>query len=183
MTAAETKILFAGPMGAGKTTAIAAISEVPPVSTEAHNSDRASFDKDSTTVALDFGMVHLGEGHTLRLYGAPGQERFRFMWDILAQGAMGVIILINAAEPTAPAQLRNYLRAYKQLCDAKQAVVGVGRHDFDGAVPLPAFQTVLNEESMQLPMFRIDVRRRDHVVLLLDTLLCLIESKAELRRH
>lgn len=183
MINAETKILFSGPMGAGKTTAIAAVSEVTPISTDAFNSDRESFDKDGTTVALDFGLLHLPDGQTLRLFGTPGQERFRFMWDILAQGAMGVIILINAAEPMAATHLRNYTIAFQKLCENRLAVIGVGRHDAAGAVSMATLQNVLDQASLNLPMFRTDVRKRDHVVLLLDTLLCMIESKAELGRH
>lgn len=179
----ETKILFAGPMGAGKTTAITVISDVPPVSTEMENSDRTTFDKESTTVALDFGMMHLPDGHSLRLYGTPGQERFRFMWDILAEGAMGVVILVNAAETNAASTLRTYLQAFRTLCRNRQAVIGVGRSDHPDAVPMRRLQTIVHEEELMLPMFTVDVRERTHVVLLLDTLLCQIESRVREGMH
>ena len=75
----EYKIIITGTMGAGKTTAIAAISDVAPITTEAVNSDRSSSNKASTTVALDYGEVALDGGDRVRLYGTPGQVRFKFM--------------------------------------------------------------------------------------------------------
>ena len=70
--AQELKIVFTGPMGAGKTTAIAAISDTPPVLTDVVNNDHAAFDKDTTTVALDYGQIMLDNGVAVRLYGTPG---------------------------------------------------------------------------------------------------------------
>ena len=97
----EIKIVFAGPMGAGKTTAIRSISDTPPVSTEVDNTDRAAYDKESTTVALDYGQLLLDDGTAVRLYGTPGQERFSFMWEILCSGAIGVILLIDGSSANA----------------------------------------------------------------------------------
>jgi len=88
----EFKIVFTGPMGAGKTTAIATISDEAPVSTDVDNTDRSNVDKDSTTAGLDYGTIRIEGGQCVRLYGTPGQLRYRFMWDIL--GA-------NAANPAA----------------------------------------------------------------------------------
>ena len=73
---AEHVILFAGPMGAGKTTAIRTLSDIEVVSTEAANSERNVVDKPTTTVALDYGEITLGDEEKIRLYGVPGQERF-----------------------------------------------------------------------------------------------------------
>ena len=75
--AREYVVLAAGPMGAGKTTAIAALSEIPVVSTDAVNTDLARNAKATTTVALDYGEITLGDGDKVRLYGVPGQERPR----------------------------------------------------------------------------------------------------------
>lgn len=91
----EYKIIVTGAMGAGKTTAIAAISDVAPVTTEAVNSDQTTSAKASTTVALDYGEIALEGGDRVRLYGTPGQQRFSFMWGILAKGALGLILLID----------------------------------------------------------------------------------------
>lgn len=70
------KIIFTGPMGAGKTTAIAAISEIPPISTEVRCTDEAQALKETTTVAMDYGYFTLEDSSRIHLYGTPGQERF-----------------------------------------------------------------------------------------------------------
>jgi uncharacterized protein len=95
------KILIAGGFGAGKTTLVSAISEVHPLLTEEPLS-AASVGRDSlaglpnkktTTVALDFGRITISESLVLYLFGVPGQERFWFMWDELAYGALGAVVL------------------------------------------------------------------------------------------
>ena len=88
----EYKILFTGSVGAGKTTAIGQISDVPPLVTDVRNTDR-SVDKPLTTVGLDYGEFALDTGDRVRLFGTPGQSRFDFMWQILARNALGLVIL------------------------------------------------------------------------------------------
>lgn len=175
----EIKIVFTGPMGAGKTTAIAAISDTPPVSTDVHNVDRAGADKDSTTVALDYGQVVLDDGMVLRLYGTPGQHRFDFMWQILGAGALGVILLIDASRPEALSELDAYLAAFAAQAGEGRLVVGLGRTDAPGAIgPADALRR-LRIDHLALPVFSVDVRRRDDVLLLLDALLSVIEVSVE----
>ena len=71
--------------------AIAALSDIPPVSTDAAASDMTKERKASTTVALDYGVMNLPGGEKIHLYGTPGQERFDFMWEILSEGMLGFI--------------------------------------------------------------------------------------------
>ena len=174
-TDSEFKIVFTGPMGAGKTTAIAAISDEAPVSTDVFNTDREAFDKALTTAGLDYGQIALEDGATVRLYGTPGQARFRFMWDILGLNAAGVIVLIDAAQPDAQVQLDHFVDAFGSGRRVP-IVVGVGRLEHPGAPPLDVFAQRLETRGLTLPVFGVDVRRRPDVLLLLDTLLCLLET-------
>ncbi len=93
------KIIFIGPVGAGKTTAIGAISDEPPIRTDASASDMTKQRKSSTTVAMDYGVMNLSEGEKIHLYGTPGQERFNFMWDILSVGGIGLVLLLTNTRP------------------------------------------------------------------------------------
>jgi signal recognition particle receptor subunit beta len=97
------KILVAGGFGVGKTTAVAAISEIPVLTTEAAMTEvAAAVDrtghtpaKTVTTVALDFGRLTIDEEITLYLFGTPGQDRFGFMWRDLAEGALGALVIVD----------------------------------------------------------------------------------------
>ena len=172
----ELKLLFAGAMGAGKTSAIRAISEIAPITTEAANGDRAECDKDETTVAMDYGEITLATGEKLRLYGTPGQARFQFMWPILATGALGVVILIDNSRPDPLADLALYLDAFRALADSGAVVVGVGHMDCCPRPSLEAYAERLAALDVVVPVMPADARRRDDVLEMLAILLQQIEA-------
>lgn len=175
----EIKLVFAGSMGAGKTTAIRSISEIEPILTDVANTDRAEFDKTDTTVALDYGELTLGIGEKLRLYGTPGQVRFDFMWSIMAEGALGVVVLIDNSRPDPIADLEKYLGAFRELADAGAAIVAVGRMDTHPKPTLDDFATALDKLGLLVPVMPADVRRRQDVLDVLEVLFQQIEATEE----
>ena len=102
------KIVITGPVGAGKTTLINSVSKFAIINTEANSSE--DIGKPTTTVALDHGILDLGNVQ-LHLYGTPGQERFDFVWEVLAKGALGVVVLLRADKPSQLPKAR-YIRDF-----------------------------------------------------------------------
>lgn len=90
------KLVIAGPVAAGKTTFVRTLSGTETVDTEEFASEEIG--KETTTVALDFGTLNL-DGIPLQLFGTPGQDRFDFMWEILSEGALGLIMLVHGQRP------------------------------------------------------------------------------------
>ena len=172
----EVKLLFAGPMGAGKTTAIRAISQIEPINTEVENTDFSESSKAETTVAMDYGELTLDTGDKLRLYGSPGQKRFEFMWPLLARDALGVIVLIDNSRPDPLADLNDYLSAFTQQIGVGRVVVAVGRLDTHPKPSLDDYIDAVSRRGQFLPVVGADVRRREDVVGVLDILFEQIES-------
>lgn len=177
---AEHVILFAGPMGAGKTTAIQSLSEIEVVRTEANNSERDVVDKPTTTVALDYGEILIGAQEKVRLYGIPGQKRFSFMWTILKQRAKGMILLINSDAPDPIGEMTFFLDEFRELYDRGGVVIGISRSDVMAGPSLGDFSDALEQTNpgLVIPVFTVDPRERDQMENLLLALVVNIEMRA-----
>ena len=171
----EHKIIFTGPVGAGKTTAIGSISDIEVVATEAKASDDVALRKANTTVAMDYGILNLDGGLKIHLYGTPGQERFSFMWDILTIGGLGLVLLIDNAREDPLADLEFYLKAFKRFIDKSAVVIGVTRMDTKPRPGLYSFHTKLKELGIKAPVFEVDARERDDVKTMMLGLLAMLD--------
>lgn len=166
-----TKLVFVGDMGAGKTTAIRAISDSEPVSTEMPISEDVHGDKTHTTVALDYSSIELDTGELLHVYGVPGQGYLDFMWPMVAEGAMGVVVLVSAERADRVDSTVQLLRRFGELAPQACFAVGVTRTDLTDAFALPEFRDALLARGYRIPVLRVDARQPLQVDFLIKALL------------
>jgi uncharacterized protein len=122
------KIVVTGPFAAGKTTLIRTISEITVLSTEKGISDDTRSTKTDTTVAMDFGRITIDRDLVLYLFGTPGQDRFDFMWEILGEGMLGYVVLVDAARPESLDEAVAIVQAFRKMAHVPY-VVGLNRAD------------------------------------------------------
>ncbi len=169
------KIVISGPVGAGKSTAIGVLSDIPPVVTDAVPSDDVSLSKNSTTVAMDYGLIALGDGSKIHLYGTPGQRRFDFMWDIMLNGALGLILLINNNASDPLGDLERFLDAFSGALEGLPFCVGITHLDKSRKVILPDYHALLKRRGHVIPLFSVDARSSQDMNTLLMAMLGMIE--------
>jgi uncharacterized protein len=107
------KMVVTGPFSAGKTEFIRSVSEIEVVSTERKITSAAERIKDSTTVAMDFGRISIDDELVLYLFGTPGQKRFDFMWEILSEGMLGFVVVVDSTRPETFREARSILETFR----------------------------------------------------------------------
>lgn len=175
----ENKIIFTGPVGVGKTTAIAALSDDPPVQTDATASDMTQDRKGYTTVAMDYGVIRLDENTKVHLYGTPGQERFDFMWGILSKGSMGLILLLDNTRPNPLKDLKFFLTSFHDLLHDAPVVVGITKMDLHPQPGVEVYQQYLAQHNLNVPVFEVDARDENDVKQLVTAMLYSIDPGLE----
>jgi uncharacterized protein len=109
------KVVVTGPFAAGKTTLIRTISEITVLSTERGITDSTRKRKAETTVAMDFGRITIDRDLVLYLFGTPGQDRFDFMWEILGEGMIGYLLLVDAEREDSVQEAASILEAFRTM--------------------------------------------------------------------
>ncbi|MBK8030249.1 MAG: ATP/GTP-binding protein [Anaerolineae bacterium] len=108
------KMVITGPFSSGKTEFIRSISEIDVVTTERGiTSDAERMVKESTTVAMDFGRITVDDDLVLYLFGTPGQRRFDFMWEILAEGMLGFVVMVDSTKPETFREAKSILETFR----------------------------------------------------------------------
>lgn len=117
------KMVVTGPFNAGKTEFIQSVSEINVVSTERKITSAAEKVKQTTTVAMDFGRITVDQDLVLYLFGTPGQKRFDFMWEILSEGMLGFIVMVDSTRPETFREARGILETFRAYAPTPYIVV------------------------------------------------------------
>jgi signal recognition particle receptor subunit beta len=173
------KMVITGPFSSGKTEFIRTISEIDIVSTERRiSSDAEASEKDDTTVAMDFGRITVDDDLVLYLFGTPGQRRFDFMWEILAEGMLGFVVLVDSARPETFREARSILETFRAYAPTPY-VVAANKQDMEDAWEVGDLKVALRlEEGVKmLPCVAQDKDKVKNV--LLELLFSILEEIEE----
>lgn len=117
------KMVITGPFSSGKTEFIRSISEIEVVSTEREITSEAERQvKEATTVAMDFGRITVDDDLMLYLFGTPGQRRFDFMWEILSEGMLGFVVMVDSTKPETFREAKSILETFRAYASTPYVV-------------------------------------------------------------
>ncbi len=140
------KMVVTGPFNAGKTAFIRTVSEINVVSTERKISQEAEKVKETTTVAMDFGRITIDEDLVLYLFGTPGQRRFDFMWEILSEGMLGFIVMVDSCKPETFREARSILETFRAYAPTPY-IVAANKQDLRDAWEIEDLRIALRLDS------------------------------------
>ncbi len=126
------KMVVTGPFSSGKTQFIQTVSEIDVVATERKISSESERIKETTTVAMDFGRITVDDDLVLYLFGTPGQKRFDFMWEILSEGMLGFVVMVDSSRPETFREARRILETFRAYAPTPY-VVAANKQDLEDA--------------------------------------------------
>lgn len=171
------KMVITGPFSAGKTEFIKSISEIEVVSTESDiHSEAEALEKDQTTVAMDFGRITVDDDLVLYLFGTPGQRRFDFMWEILAEGMLGFVVMVDSAKPETFKEARSILDTFRAYAPTPY-VVAANKQDHPDAWQPDDLRIALRIEDDNVKLLPCVARDKETVKeVLLELLYSILEE-------
>ncbi len=137
------KIVIAGPYGAGKTTFVKTLSEVLPIETDVPVTKSAIDNKRSTTVAFDYGRMKVREDLVVHLFGVPGQERFSFMWKIIARGMHGYLFIVDSSSEDRVKEAIGMYSFFRENFPNVPHIIAANKQDVPNAVDLYTIKSIL----------------------------------------
>ena len=151
------KIVVTGPFNAGKTQFIRSISEIDVVNTERKITSRKEQVKSQTTVAMDFGRITIDDELVLYIFGTPGQRRFDFMWEILSEGMLGFVVMVDSTRAETFRETRRILETFRAYAPTPY-IVAANKQDLDDAWEIDDLRVALrlNDSVKLLPCIAND---------------------------
>jgi len=161
------KMVVTGPFAAGKTQFISSVSEIDVVATERKVTGASeAATKNATTVAMDFGRITVDSDLVLYLFGTPGQRRFDFMWEILSEGMLGFVIMVDSTRPETFREAKKILATFQNLAPTP-FVIAANKQDQQDAWEPNDLKIILhlNSKIKVLPCVAMDKESVKNVLL------------------
>ena len=164
------KIVVTGPFNSGKTEFIRSVSEIDVVATERKISSESERSvKETTTVAMDFGRITVDDDLVLYLFGTPGQKRFEFMWEILSEGMLGFIVMVDSTRPETFREARSILETFRAYAPTPY-LVAANKQDMENAWEIDDMHVALRLDPKVKLLPCIATRKDDVKKVLLELL-------------
>ncbi|MBN1231166.1 MAG: ATP/GTP-binding protein [Anaerolineales bacterium] len=167
------KMVVTGPFNAGKTEFIQTVSEIDVVATERKITSEAEKVKETTTVAMDFGRITVDDSLVLYLFGTPGQKRFDFMWEILSEGMLGFIVMVDSTRPETFREARSILETFRAYAPTPY-IVAANKQDMPDAWEIDDMRIALRlDPAVKLiPCVAVDKESvKENLLILLEEIL------------
>ncbi len=172
------KMVVTGPFNSGKTSFIGSVSEIPVVRTERKITDNTRATKEQTTVAMDFGRITIDKDLALYLFGTPGQKRFDFMWEILSEGMLGFVVLVDSARPETFREARRILDTFRTYSNTP-FVIAANKQDDEDAWPAEDLKIALGLDQSVRVLPCIATQKDSVKNILLELLYIILESATD----